>query len=183
MNLIIRDKLIEVDAPKSGVLMPSEILKAREHLGRAQGTGNAKGTVAPKAPTGGKKGKVPKGAPIPESSKEGGSNKEISKRGGHKAPYSSYGTKVSGMGSSAAQNYLKLRNTETGKIKWVNISAGTANKAKFNNRGNLISVTIDGNKYPCANHLVTLPQATYAYAGLRSGPQGADKVSKKSGTP
>lgn len=148
------------------IFMPTELSKAREHLGRVKGTGNAKGTIPPREPQGSRGSKAPKGAPKPEKSNTGQKDKEISKRGGHKPPYDKYKTKVSGEESDAVDNYLKLTNTSTGKVRKVNISAGSKNKAKFNNSGNLVSVTIDGTKYPCANHLVRLPSGVYRYSGM-----------------
>jgi len=149
------------------ISMPTELLKAREHLGRAKGTGNAKGTIAPRDPEKNRKPKMPKGSPKPEKS-DTGQQKRIPKLEGHKPPYDKYKTKVSGEKSDAVDNYLKLTNTTTGKVRKVNISAGSANKAKFNNSGNLVSVTVDGTKYPCANHLVKLPSGVYRYSGMVS---------------
>ena len=171
----VRNKIDDV------VRVPSELLKAREHLGRARGTGNAKGTVGPKEPSGGKASK-PRKVPVPENSKVGSDHKEISKRGGHKPPSSSYATKVSGSESSASNNLI-LRNTDTGKKRTISIGAGTANRASFNHAGNLIKLTIDGKSYPCANHLVTLPTGVYRYAGLSTSDQGSSKVARSSGKP
>lgn len=158
--------IIPLEASKEKVYMPSELKKAREHLGRAQGTGNAKGTVKPKAPEGSRGAEKPKGSPKPESSKKGAGKADISKRGGHKPPSKNYKTAVSGEKSNAVDNFLKLTNVATGKVRKMKMDS--AHKAKFDHKGNCTSVIMNGKKYPVQNHLVTLPKGVYRYSGMTS---------------
>lgn len=174
MDIVIPIK-IDSGGERLPVHMPTELRKARHHLGQAQGTGNAKGTVPPREPEGNGDRTIPRGAPKPESVKTG-QQKDISKRGGHKPPHSDYKTGVSGMESDAVDNYLVLTNVETGKNR--NLRLGSAHKAKFDHSGNLVRVTIDGKKYPVQNHLVKLPRGVYRFSGMHSV---AAKVGKPNG--
>lgn len=177
---------------KSVVLMPTEMLKA-EHLGKvgstqshlnkvsssvatvlgaAEGTGNAKGTVGPKEPTGGSKGKKPEGSPKAESSKKGGSPSRVKgRKPGDKPPYKNYKATASGSASSAASNYLKMTSEKDGKARFLKL--GSVHRAKFDHAGNCIRVTVDGTRYPVQNHLVKLPSGVYRIDGMVTV---ADKV-------
>ena len=151
---------------KSIVMLPTELLKGGKPPSRLQGTGNAKGTVAPRDPEGSRGAEKPKGAPKAESSKRGGDPRRLTGRKPNIPPYFEKNIQVSGSQSSAAGNYLKMESANDGKTYFLHLK--TKHTAKFDHKGNITRVVIDGKKYPVQNHLVKIPSGIYRIAGMVS---------------